>query len=120
MWETWKLCQAYHCLPTDLWHFDPATPKGFYFNRGVYYFATKVEGDMNAAEAQSRANRARDASTDRLVNTARLGVLSKHLGIEIKRYKDPGSASGDMRAGQGFVDSDQNKSEQGTIIKSGF
>lgn len=81
---------------------------------------------MNAVETQSRKNRKRDASTDRLVNTARLGVLEKYLGIPIKRYKDPGS-TGDMRSGkgfitnQGFTDSDNNKEgRQGTIVMSGF
>lgn len=76
---------------------------------------------MNAVEAASRRGRKRDESTDRLVNTARLGVLGKHLGIEIKRYKDPGASSGDMRAGKGFVDSDINNAEEsGQIIKRGF
>jgi hypothetical protein len=78
---------------------------------------------MNAVEAQSRKGRKNDASTSRLVNTARLGVLSKHLGIEIKRYKDPGSTTGEMRAGSGFVDNekvDGKKDQQGTIIMSGF
>lgn len=75
---------------------------------------------MNAVEAQSRKGRKNDASTERLVNTARLGVLGKALGIEIKRYKDPGGA-GDIRSGQSITDGDRNKpDEQGQIIMSGF
>lgn len=79
---------------------------------------------MNAVEAQSRKGRKNDASTERLVNTARLGVLGKHLGINIQRYKDPGATPGNMRAGSGFVDGeklgDKDKDSQGTIVMSGF
>jgi hypothetical protein len=113
------MSQAYHCLPSDLWHFDTKTPKGFFFNRGVYYWANKVEGEMDAVEAHSRKNRKNDASTQKLVTTARLGVLSKHLGVEIKRYKDV-STPGSVRAGQGFVDNDKSNDGKGQIIMSGF
>lgn len=75
---------------------------------------------MNAVEAQSRRGR-NGVTADRLANTARLGVLEKHLGIKIKRYKDPGTATGDMRSGQGFIDSEKSKEEEsGQIIMRGF
>lgn len=74
---------------------------------------------MRAVEAQSRKGR-KGVVADRLANTAVLGVLSRRLGVEIKRYKDPGSSTGDMRAGRGFVDSDKNDKDTGTIIMSGF
>jgi hypothetical protein len=87
------MCQAYNCLPTDLWHLDPATPRGYYLNRAVFYFGRKVDSDMNLAENNSRRNRKPGPGTDRLANAARLGVLGKAIGIEIKRHRDPGGAT---------------------------
>lgn len=49
---------------------------------------------MAAAEANARKNRKAGPGTDRLANAARLGVLEKHLGIEVKRYRDPGDVGG--------------------------
>src|SRR6516164_5381607 len=89
VWETWQMCQAYNCLPTDLWTFDPATPKGYYFNRGVYRWGRLVDAKMNEAEQASRRGRQNGPSTDALAQTARLGVLSKYLGTELKRYRTP-------------------------------
>jgi hypothetical protein len=48
-----------------------------------------VENEMSEAEARSRKNAQGEAGI-RLGNAARLGVLEKHLGIPIKRYRDPG------------------------------
>lgn len=84
------MSQAFHCLPTDLWIFDPATPKGYYFNRGVFFFGRKIESDMQAAEARARKNRKPGPGIDRLANAARLGALEKNLGIAVKRHRDPG------------------------------
>jgi hypothetical protein len=84
------MCQAYNCLPTDLWHFDPTTPKGFYFNRGVFYFGRKVSNEMQKAEARSRKNR-KGATAERLGNAAGLQVLEKYLGVPVKRHRDPGN-----------------------------
>lgn len=84
------MSQAFHCLPTSLWQFDPNTPKGYYFNRGVFYFGRKVESEMADAEAQIRKAHKHGAGTDRLANAARLAALEKNLGIEVKRHRDPG------------------------------
>lgn len=114
------MCQSYHCLPTDLWIFDPTTPKGFYFNRGVYYFGKKVEAAMNDAEARTRKGRKPGPGVERLVNGARLGALEKLLGITIKRHRDPGSVQGKVDFGfDGRKEKYQDKDET-IVIKRGF
>ena len=103
------MCQAYNCLPTDLWHFDPRTPKGFYFNRGVFYFGRKVSNEMQKAEARSRRNRS-GVTAERLGNAASLAVLEKYLGVPVKRHRDPGDT--DVQSSSApVVDSDNNKKE---------
>lgn len=104
------MCQAYNCLPTDLWHFDPRTPKGFYFNRGVFYFGRKVSGEMQKAEARSRKNR-KGATAERLGNAAGLAVLERYLGVPVKRHRDPGSLEIKSSSAP-IVDSIQNKNEE--------
>ena len=110
------MTQAYNCLPTDLWIFDPTTPKGFYFNRGVYYFGRMVENDMNAAEQSSRKNRKPGVATDALANGARLGVLEKHLGIPMKRFRDPGNVSATESGGK-ITDQPGKQKDESIIIK---
>ena len=107
------MCQAYNCLPTDLWHFDPTTPRGFYFNRGVFYFGRKVTNEMQKAEARSRKNR-KGVTAERLGNAAALKVLERYLGTPIKRNRDPGSAV--KSASAPVVDSPLNKDEEPTIL----
>lgn len=70
--------------------YDPASPKGFYLNRGVFYFGRKVEGEMDEAEAFSRKGRKPNASTDKLAYAARLKALERNIGVPIKRHRDPG------------------------------
>ena len=108
------MCQAYHCLPTDLWHFDPTTPRGFYFNRGVFYFGRKVSNQMQQAEARSRKNRT-GAVADRLGNAASLAVLERYLGVAVKRHRDP-DASEIKGSSSPVVDSDINKKEESTVL----
>jgi hypothetical protein len=108
------MCQAYNCLPTDLWHFDPRTPKGFYFNRGVFYFGRKVTNAMQKAEARSRKNRT-GATAERLGNAASLAVLEQYLGAPVKRHRDPGSS--DIKSASApVVDSSINKKEEPTVL----
>lgn len=96
------MSQTFHCPPSDLWCFDASTPKGFYFNRGVFLFGRMVESDMAQAEAKARKNR-KGSNADRLATSARLGVLAKHLrDPSIKRFRDPGKV-------QGAVAPDPNK-----------
>ena len=45
---------------------------------------------MQAAENRSRKAFKPGPAQDKMVNSARLGVLSNMLGIHIKRHKDPG------------------------------
>ena len=113
------MSQAYNCLPTDLWTFDPTTPKGFYFNRGIYYFGRLVEGEMKAAEANARKNR-KGAVADRMANAARLGVLGKHLGEEIKRHKDPGNVQNRNPNRQHGSEALDNSKDTTVVIKRGF
>lgn len=82
------MSQAYHCPPSSFWCFDETTPKGFYFNRGVFLFGRMVDNEMAKAEARARKNR-KPKSAERLATSARLGVLAKYLGTEIKRFRDP-------------------------------
>src|ERR1700759_1172718 len=116
VWETWQMSKTYHCLPTDLWQFDPKTPKGYYFNRGVYYFGSRIESDMNSAEARSRRGR-NGVTADRLSNAARLHVLEKYLGVPIKRNRDPGAVTGDSAP---VVDAEHNKDDGPIVLKKGF
>ena len=48
---------------------------------------------MNQAENNSRKGRKADGSTDRLANAARLGALSKELGVDIVRNRSVGHIS---------------------------
>jgi hypothetical protein len=91
--------------------FDPATPRGFYFNRGVFFFGRMVENEMAQAEARSRKNAQGEAGI-RLGNAARLGVLEKHLGIPIKRYRDPGNVGSENP----FKKTDEQHQEGTTIV----
>jgi hypothetical protein len=82
------MSQAYHCPPSEFWCFDESTPKGYYFNRGVFLFGRMVDNEMNKAEARARKGR-KPKSAERLANSARLGVLHKYIGGDIKRFRDP-------------------------------
>ena len=72
---------------------------------------------MNQAEAQSRRGRS-GATADRLANSARLGVLSRLLGVNIKRHRDPG-ASASVSA-SGFKDVEKQDKDETVIIAEGF
>lgn len=72
---------------------------------------------MNQAEAQSRRGRS-GVTADRLANSARLGVLSRLLGVEIKRHRDPGT-SGNINA-SGFKDAEKQDQDETVIISEGF
>jgi hypothetical protein len=98
--------------------YHPETPKGFYLNRGVFYFGRKVENEMQAAENNSRKNRKSGPGTDKLANAARLRVLELNLGTKIKRHKDPGNVSNTNPFTQG-KDSKEQKDES-IIVKRGF
>jgi hypothetical protein len=115
VWETWNMSQAYNCLPTDLWHFDPTTPKGFYFNRGVFYFGRKVSGEMDAAEQSSRKGRKPGAGVDALANGARLGALEKNIGVKIKRHREPDKVGTFGGSGQ-IVDQPGKQKEERTVV----
>ena len=90
------MSQAYHCPPSEFWCFDAATPKGYYFNRGVFLFGRMVDNEMSKAEARARKGR-KPKSAERLGNSARLGVLHKYLGGEIKRFRDPIKDTGKIK-----------------------
>ena len=90
------MCQTFHCPPTSLWQFDPQTPKGFYFNRGVFYFGRKFENEMHEAEEQLRKSHKRGKGTDRLIAAARLSVLERNLGIAVKRHREPDQVANTM------------------------
>lgn len=83
------MSQAFHCLPSSLWQFDPTTPKGFYFNRGVFYFGKKIENEMGIEENRIRKVHKNGGAADKLVTAARLAVLEKNLGIPVKRHRNP-------------------------------
>ena len=90
------MSQAYRCPPSEFWCFDASTPKGYYFNRGVFLFGRLIEGEMQKAEARARKGR-KPKSAERLANSARLGVLQKYLGMEIKRFRDPAMDVGKIK-----------------------
>lgn len=71
--------------------YPPEAPKGFYLNRGIFYFGRKVENAMDAAEAVSRKHRKPGAGVNALAQAARLNVLEKMTGSKINRHRNPGS-----------------------------
>ena len=90
------MSQAFHCPPSEFWCFDATTPKGYYFNRGVFLFGRMVDNEMHKAETRARKGR-KPKSAERLANSARLGVLAKYLGTDIKRFRDPATDSGKIK-----------------------
>ena len=95
--------------------FDPTTPKGFYFNRGVYYFGNMVDAEIHGAEQKSRKGRKPGEGTDALANAARLSVLEKYLGVPVKRHRTP-ELGGSGAHGQ-ITDSPGKQKEERIIIK---
>lgn len=61
---------------------------------------------MAQADARARKNRTGIAA-DRMANAARLQVLEKHLGVPIKKYRDPGGGTGKSKGVQ-ITDSAKN------------
>ena len=100
--------------------FDPTTPKGFYFNRGVFYFGKKVEKAMQEAEARSRKGRKPGEGVERLVNASRLGALGKMLGVDIKRHRDPGDVSGQIDHGTDGRKQKQQDKDETIVVRRGF
>lgn len=99
--------------------FDPASPKGFYLNRGVFYFGRKIESEMDEAESVSRKGRKPGPSADRLAYAARLKALERNLGTSIKRHRDPGVVENLNPFKQFGKTEDQSKDET-TVVMSGF
>lgn len=78
---------------------------------------------MQEAESRSRKNRKSGPGVERLVNAARLGALSKELGVEIKRHRDPGNVTGRIDHGFDGVKEKPTKKEEKDetiLLKSGF
>jgi len=72
---------------------------------------------MNEAERISRKGRKPGPGVDRLVNSARLGALSRNLGIEIKRHREPDQVdNGDPSTRPKRKPSNEDKDE---IVKLG-
>lgn len=99
--------------------YHPETPKGFYLNRGVFYFGRKIENEMDAAEQQSRKSKKPGPGTDKLARAARLKVLETNLGVPIKRHKDPGNVTNTNPFTQGKESKEQTKDES-IIVMRGF
>ena len=88
------MSKHYRIPPSSLWGFSPATPKGFYFNRGVWLFGTMLESEMQAAENGARKRHGKKkGNADKFIASERLRVLGKHLKEDIKRFRDPGKAT---------------------------
>lgn len=100
--------------------YDPASPKGFYFNRGVFYFCRKIENDQIIAENNSRKNRKPGADVDRLANAAKLRILELALGIPIKRHRDPGNVSNTNPFQQHGAEVPGEQKDSSTIVMRGF
>lgn len=116
MWETFNLSQTFHCLPSDVWDFDASTPKGYYFNRGVYLFGRMVQSDMDRAEQAARKNR-KGKAAERLATGARLGVLSKHLREDIKRFRDPMQEKGSIKGDPQNPDAAAKSKTQDEVVR---
>lgn len=100
--------------------FDQTTPKGFYFNRGVFFFGRKVDNEMQEAESNSRKNRKPGIGTDRLANAARLGALERNLGIAIKRHRDPGTITNRNPFQQHGAETPGSDKDETIVIARGF
>lgn len=75
---------------------------------------------MARAEAQSRKGRKQDAGVDKLVNAARLEVLSKFLGEDIKRTQEVGSNSFGTDPNKARNDEPTRESGKDEVIKLGW
>lgn len=100
--------------------YDPATPRGFYLNKGIFYFGQKVENAMAAAEQASRKNRKAGTGTDKLANAARLKALEDMIGIPIKRHKDPGNVTNMNPFHQGKDAAKGEDKDESTVVMRGF
>lgn len=57
-------------------------------------------------------------AADRLANSARLGVLSKLLGVEFKRYRDPGNSA--ASSSSSFKDNEEQGQDETILVEKGF
>lgn len=89
------MAKAYRTLPSSLWGFNPAKPRGFYFNRGVWLFGTMLDSEMSAAESAARKRHGTNA--DKFINSERLRVLGKYLREDIRRFREPGNVKAPNR-----------------------
>lgn len=90
MWEAWKLAQAYHSRPSEIYAIkDEVT--AWSFDRAVYLFGSQLEAELKIA--------AKGAKSDTQANGRRQRVLSKWLGGK-QAFKDP------VASGQGVVTSE--------------
>lgn len=88
------MTKAYKTLPSEIWGFDQGTPKGFYFNRGVWLFGSMVDSEMNKAENAARKRHGKKkGNADKFIASERLRVLGKFLKEDIKRFREPGQAT---------------------------
>lgn len=99
MWELWRRSQALHCKPSDLLGFDSPI-RAFYFDRGVWLFASRLESDMDTASERAKSDKAKQA--------ARLKVMNLYLASDeepvAKRFKDPAAPTMEVQAQSGDED----------------
>lgn len=87
MWELWRRAKTFCTTPSSLLGLRPGSVKAFYFDRGIYLWATEIENEMNAAEARAK-NR-------KLAAGMRSRILENHLSKwetpeeKAKRFRDP-------------------------------
>lgn len=70
---------------------------------------------MAAAEKKARKNR-KGISADRLANGARLNVLGRHLGQDLRRFRDPGKVKGAISS-DATKTGDPNQIEQDEVVR---
>ena len=62
---------------------------------------------MAEVEAQIRKAHKNGSGSDRLVNAARLSVLEKHLGVPIKRHRNPDQIGSEPGSPDQKIDKDE-------------
>lgn len=78
-----------------------------------------VDSEMSKADARARKNRT-GGTADRMANAARLGVLGKYLGEDIKRHQDPGNVGNKNPYRQHGKEEPDGGKDETVVVKRGF
>lgn len=91
----WNQAKGLSIRPSQL--YDIENPLvAFYFDRGIYWWGTHVEGKVNEAEANMRSRMKKSrGNVDAFVSSARISTFNKLMGLSTaSAYAAPVSTAG--------------------------